>query len=409
MVSPAFPPAAAGEAEHALQISTRLSDRGHSVSVVTNRGATDALANRFAVHAFAMGWRWRDLPQLAWQCWRLRPNAVLLVFTAWLYDNHHMITFFPTVLRWLCPGTRFVLMVEVDAAPPPSQSKSLRVVRKLFKLLAGAANVDWDFGTLLHHASAVVVLGPTMVAPLVLRDPSLLARTVIVPPPPLLAPPAHLSKTSRTHARLSAGLDDDELVLAYFGYVYPGKGVETLLAALQQLVTSGRRVRLLMVGGGRGVQTNNVHSTFEASLIALTEDPSLAGRVWWRDGYDNTSGEPSLDLVAADIAVLPVDDGAELRRSSIAVVAAMGLPIVTTRPMQNEPAFVHGENVYLVPPKEPSALYRAICQVADDPRLANELRTGALEMARCWYSWDSAIDKIESALSGRPCDAPATK
>ncbi len=83
----------------------------------------------------------------------------------------------------------------------------------------------------------------------------------------------------------------------------------------------------------------------------------------------------------------------------------MGLPIVTTTPAQHEPAFVHGKNVYLVPPKESADLGDAICRVADDPYLATKLRAGALEMARDWYSWDSAIDKIERALQGHPLNA----
>ena len=401
IISPAFPPAAAGEAEHAVQIAARLTDRGHSVSVVTNQGASNARAGGAAVYPLATSWKWRDLPQLAWQCWRLRPDAVLLIFSAWLYDDHPMITFLPTILRWLRRDTRVVVVMEVDMAPARSGGLALRVARKFFKLAAGAENVDWEYGTLLRHAHTIVVLGPTMVTRLSAHDPSLPARALVIPPPPLLVRPQHFAAGDRQRARLRVGLKSEELVLAYFGYVYPGKGVETLMAAVQRLVASGRRVRLLMVGGGRGVNVANVHAPFEARLIALTSQPGLAGHVVWCEGYDGASDEPSSDLLAADMAVLPFDDGAELRRSSIAVVAAMGLPIITTQPSEDEPVFLHGQNVFLVPPQDPDALCRAICEVADEQELAARLRRGALELVRRWYSWEGAIEKIDDALAGR--------
>jgi glycosyltransferase involved in cell wall biosynthesis len=402
IISPAFPPAAAGEAEHAVQIASRLTERGHSVSVVTNTGGSAERAGHATVYPSATGWKWLDLPRLAWRCWRLRPDAVLLIFSAWLYDNHPMVTFLPTVLRWLRRQTRVVVMVEVDVAPSRTGSLVSRVIRQCFKLAVGRANVDWHYGTLLRHAHTVVVLGPTMVPTLSLGDLSLQARLLVVPPPPLLARPRHFEAEDRLHARLRVGLAVDELVLAYFGYVYPGKGVETLIEALQLLIANGRRVQLLMVGGGRGVDALNAHAPYEARLIALTSQPGLVGHVRWCEGYDGASQEPSLALLAADMAVLPFDDGAELRRSSIAVVAAMGLPIITTRPTVDEPAFSHGDNAFLVPPRNPVALCGAVCRLADDPELASRLRLGTLDLVRRWYSWDTAIEKIERALTGPP-------
>jgi len=104
-------------------------------------------------------------------------------------------------------------------------------------------------------------------------------------------------------------------------------------------------------------------------------------------------------LLAADLAALPFDDGAELRRSSIAVVAAAGLPLVTTRPSAAEPAFTDRHNVLLCPPRDPHALAAAIAAIADDATLRYELRRGSLALAESHFSWRRAISAMVDALS----------
>jgi len=144
-------------------------------------------------------------------------------------------------------------------------------------------------------------------------------------------------------------------------------------------------------------------------MHALAERLGVSALIAWPEGYVGGSEAPSMHLVAADVAVLPFDDGAELRRSSIAVVAALGLPIVTTQPSLHEPAFVAGQSMLLCPPRDAEAIVDAVCRICDDPELRARLQRGALELASEWFSWDGAIRKMTSALEKRPLHADLAK
>lgn len=404
IVCPSWPPSLEGEGEHALQIGERLSERGHIVSVLTNRQAFPRRPAALAVHAIMTGWRWRNLSSLLRSLRRQQPDAVLLVFTPWQFGNHPMVTFLPTLLRWLRPSARLLVLFESSRTPPPG-NVAVRLGRKILESLTGARGASYDFGTLLRDSAAVAVLGPSILDSLVSHAEGLAQRALVIPPSPLVASPTAASLAPRERARIRAalGIDSDALVLAYFGYVYRGKGLETLLEAMRLLLQdSAPSTHLLMVGGGRGVPQAagepSRHAAYEASLVELSQTLGVSARVHWLGGYETGSDAPGEALVAADMAVLPFDDGAELRRSSIAVVAAAGLPLVTTLPSYREPAFEHGQTAYLVKASAPHELRNAVLRIAGDPALRVTLRRGASELHQRHYSWGAAIDSIERAL-----------
>jgi glycosyltransferase involved in cell wall biosynthesis len=403
VVSPSFPPAADGEAEHCLQMAERLAALGHSVSVLTRRREGLQPAPTIHVDAAMPGWRWRHLPWLLAMLVRRRPDAVVLIFTARMFDEHPMITFLPTLLRWLRPRARLLVLVEIHRAPY-IRGAAARLGRKLFAWLAGRRGVDYGFGTLLRDAHVVAALGPTILDQLRLHDASVSSRSLVMPPPPLVTRPRHVDAAALARIRAGFGVAPQGFLLAYFGFVYPGKGVETLLASVRELVEHGRSVWLVMVGGGRGVASatgGGANVAYEAEMVALAQRLGIADRVIWPPGYSGGSDGAGLQLLAADAAVLPFDDGAELRRSSIAVAVSMGLPLVTTQPAATETAFVDEGNVLLVAPRDAAALCVAIGRLIDDVALRRRLGAAALDMANAWFSWDEAIVRIAKSLEAQ--------
>lgn len=403
LVSPAYPPSPAGEAEHCHQIASHLAAAGHSVQVLTNVHAQPVAPKGFELHAVMRGWRWRHVPALQRHIRRLQPEAVVLVYTGWLYGNHPMITYLPTWLARWRPGVRLLALMELPF-PPPRGSLGVRLGRRLATWWAGRAGADPGFGTLLRDAAAVAVLGPSILQALQPHCTDLAERVLVIPPPPLVRLPADRSEATRQATRARLGAGPGTLLLAYFGYVYPGKGVPTLLAALAELRgppgDAGCDVRLVMAGGGRGLPggADPAQAAFEARMQALAAQLGVADAVAWPAGQASDSDAMGLELLAADLAVLPFDDGAELRRSSIAVVASLGLPLVTTQPRGPEPAFVHGQTVLLCAPGDARALAAAVRAVADDPALRARLSAGAQVLARDWFSWDAAITQMLRSL-----------
>jgi glycosyltransferase involved in cell wall biosynthesis len=103
-------------------------------------------------------------------------------------------------------------------------------------------------------------------------------------------------------------------------------------------------------------------------------------------------------LYAADICVLPFDQGVVLNRSSLAAAAAHGLPIITTRGEQLESHFQDGKNVFLCRPKDPEALALAIFSCMKNPHLIQDLRNGARQLAEDCFSWDKAVARTIGGL-----------
>lgn len=398
IISPSHPPAATGEAEHCRQIAQRLAAEGHRVQVLSNCAASTCEPREYELHALMPGWQWRHAPALLARIRQLEPDAVLIIYTAWLYDDHPMSSFLPTWLQRWRPQVPVVSLVELEH-PAPVGNLAVRLGRKLASAWAGPRGLDYGFGSLLRDSSSIVVLGPSMLAALEPRCPGLPSRALVVPPPPLVALPSDTSPAARLASRQALGAGPGTLLLAYFGFVYPGKGVETLLQALQALQQQGREPLLLMAGGGRGQPgADPRQQDYEARMQALAEQLGVASRVRWLPGAPSGSEAMGRDLLAADLAVLPFDDGAELRRSSIAVVTALGLPLVTTQPRLHEPAFVHGENVLLCPPQDAAALAQAIATLAEDPALRARIAEGALRMAEQWFSWSAATKCLLQAM-----------
>jgi glycosyltransferase involved in cell wall biosynthesis len=128
-------------------------------------------------------------------------------------------------------------------------------------------------------------------------------------------------------------------------------------------------------------------------LRQLTRSLGLDGNVIWSGYYPTDSDLASVYLKAADACVLPFDDGVMLNRSSFAGAVAHGLPTITTRGEILENPFKDGENVLLCKPMDPASLAAAIERLMNDRDLRMRLSSGAMSLAREWFSWERAIDR----------------
>jgi glycosyltransferase involved in cell wall biosynthesis len=99
----------------------------------------------------------------------------------------------------------------------------------------------------------------------------------------------------------------------------------------------------------------------------------------------------SAHLLAADMAVLPYREGANLRHGSLHAALAHGLPVVTTRPPDGLSELTDGENASLAPPDDPAALAGAVAALAGDGSALSRLSAGALALARR-YGWEGIAE-----------------
>ena len=184
---------------------------------------------------------------------------------------------------------------------------------------------------------------------------------------------------SREEARTSLGLTGR--VILFFGYVRPYKGLEDLLSALA-IARPDSWDMLTIVG--------EFYAPPER-YRPLLEDPRIRDRVRVVNRYVPNE-EVARWFAAADVVVLPYR---EATGSGIAQVAfGAGLPVIGTRTGGLEEVVEEGASGLLVPPRDPTALARAIERFFDE-NLAERLRAGVARNRRR-FEWEGLVDAIES-------------
>ena len=206
-------------------------------------------------------------------------------------------------------------------------------------------------------------------------------------------PPANYD---RARQRTQWGAGQDTWLLAYFGFLNAGKGGETLMRTLAELVRAGRPARLLMVGGKVGA-SDPTNLAYLDHVEKLAADLGIADKVQWT-GF-TSSDQVSANLLAADCAVLPYREGATLRHGSLMAALTHGLPIVSTRAGAGIevdpnlfPSLRDGENALLVQPEDPVRLAAAVERVMTDPALRARLSEAAITLSR-QFEWDTIAER----------------
>jgi glycosyltransferase involved in cell wall biosynthesis len=171
---------------------------------------------------------------------------------------------------------------------------------------------------------------------------------------------------------------EGDLIVAHFGFMKQGKGIEILLESIAQLRGENLPIRLLMIGG-RASDSEPTDAEYTRRIDSLIETLGLKSYVQWTGFVDDT--QVTSYLRASDVVVLPFMDGASYRRGSLMAAVHYGRPIITTTPQYPTPAFVDGENMLLIPPGDPKALASAIQRLYQSPELRSKLQQGAVRLS----------------------------
>jgi glycosyltransferase involved in cell wall biosynthesis len=403
VISAAFPPMPSGESTNAYHLCQQLAGRGFDVHVLTTKGNDAGQAEGVTVHPVMERWSWSEVRRLRRVVRACAPEAVYLMYLGWTYNFQFMSTFIPTIVKQILPDVPVVTRFEnVGGAGPHANSIVSRMIRKAVVAFDRRGEIDYQFGTLLRDSDWVVLLsgGHEHVLRHGLADVG--RKCALIPPPANMCMSPDTAE-SRERGRTALGIPSDEFLFAYIGFVYPGKGIDTLLHAFRTLSTRRDRVRLAIIGGSLAREFPDQPNYLD-DVRRLAVDLGVAGQVVWTGEYGWDDDVASTYLRAADVCVLPFETGVKLNNSSFSSAAAHGLPIVTTTHPALESQFVDRQNVLLCEPRDQAALADAMGRTMDDRALCARLSEGALKLAGEWYSWESAMEKTVRllALPGRP-------
>jgi polysaccharide biosynthesis protein PslF len=259
--------------------------------------------------------------------------------------------------------------------------------------------VDYNYGTLLRDSDAIIVLSELHRIQLERHDSAITNKCYLLPAPPLMKISSHA--LAREQGRAKLDISSEQLLIAYLGYLYPGKGLETLLRAFKIVQEEKKDARLVIIGGTPDIVLSSMgRPDYRQELLSLASELGISQYLIWTGAYETDSEEPSVYLRASDLAVLPFDQGVFLSNSSFASCAAHHMPIITTKGSFLEPQFIDGENLVLVPPKEPEQLAKTISTTLADRALLRTISAGAYQLAEKYSSWPRTTEETISIFAG---------
>lgn len=316
-----------------------------------------------------------------------------------MYGFHPMITFAPTISKRVLPQVPFVTRFEnvFVGADPAKFSRLSRAVRRGVVRWAGSRDIAYSEGTLLRDSDHLVFLCERHLDATTENWPSVHRKSVIIPPPPNVALCPMGPTIARRRGRQKLGISPESFVIAFMGYIYPAKGIDTLLLAVERVCQEMDNIKLLFIGGRNDLDTS-VDVAYLQTIEDLARRLGIDNKIIWTGAFNPQDEEASLSLYAADVCALPFVVGAQMNNSSLASVAAHGIPIITTKGQRIESPFKDQENVVLCPPKDPEALAKALASLITRPEMRERLSRGAAQLAREWFSWETALDKTMQAL-----------
>lgn len=174
-------------------------------------------------------------------------------------------------------------------------------------------------------------------------------------------------------------------LIVWVGRFVPEKGLTYLLGAARILAKSPHDFKFLLIGfGPLKTKIENLSNAY-----GLSEFFEFAGSL--------RRTEIALILGKATMFVFPsLKEGMPI---SVLEAMACGLPIVGSDISGIKEVVTHGQNGFLVPPRDPKALANAILTLLEDDRLRRRLGSNARDLMTRKYSWDIIIDRLAEVYS----------
>jgi glycosyltransferase involved in cell wall biosynthesis len=193
-------------------------------------------------------------------------------------------------------------------------------------------------------------------------------------------PQVWLTPAERTQIRAQIGANSRPLV-AYFGFVYPAKGVEMLTE-----IANPETDHLVIVA--------DLHQDdpYHAQILQRLRDPQWAGRTSVT-GFLEEHAAASI-LAAADAVVLPFRDGGGFWNTSVRAAEKQGVFVLTTSSERR--GYDAGENTYYAAPGDLAEMREALRRYSGVRR-----PPGADAMQQEWEAIARAHQEIYAAVTGR--------
>jgi glycosyltransferase involved in cell wall biosynthesis len=400
LVTAEYAPMQGGVGDFTREVGRALEALGHEVHVITNLKSqisnlkSQVPNNELAddgvqVERVIEGWGWKCWSGLRDIVRRLGLDVVNIQYQAAAYGMHPAINLLPMtrrsipLFRW--PPTPMVVTFH-DLRVPYLFPKAGPLRRQTVLALA-------------RYADAVIVTNQEDEANLKSQISNFKFQIFRIPIGSNIAPCLPKSY-NRNEWRARWGIEPDEVLVGYFGFLHPLKGGEVLIRALAMLAAEGRAIKLLHIGGRTGSSDPNTNAAYAERVESLARELGVADRIV-ATGFLPPE-QVTASFLATEVCALPYVEGASLRHGTFMAALAHGRAIVTTLPPVPLDELRDGENILLVPPNDAGALADGIRCVAADPALRAKLERGAAELAQ-QFTWDRIAARTAEVYERAVC------
>jgi polysaccharide biosynthesis protein PslF len=409
LIAGTYQPDRCGVAHYTAHLREKLADQSIETVVLTTHDAANQMNDR-TVHGVVQDWGLANLMSLVRAVQASQVDLLHIQHAAGTYRFERAIFLLPLLLRW--SGWRKPIVTTIheygwwEWQPKWFPSALLEWLKTW-----GQQHGWWDRedGFLLTHSDAIITTNSDAERVIRERLPALNDRLHRIP----IAANVEVAEVDREVARYElrqrCNWSDDAIVIAFFGFLHPVKGLETLLPAFKQVVATHPQARLLLVGGVESLALPGAQADrYWQKLHALVAELELQNTVHLT-GYLPAEAA-SRYLSGADIGVLPFNHGVNLKSGSLLALLAHGLPTVATYSHPPDSDLAESSSIKLVQPRQIHELATALNQLLMHADTWSQLReTGYRFVQR--FDWHAivqahlAIYQTSLTYNSTPADA----
>jgi glycosyltransferase involved in cell wall biosynthesis len=203
-------------------------------------------------------------------------------------------------------------------------------------------------------------------------------------------------KAIQQKVRQDRGWSQDTQIVAFFGFLHPVKGLETLLPAFKQVLAVKPQTRLLLIGGVESLALPTDQATrYWNKLEGMITNLQLNHKVYMT-GYLEADAA-SCYLSAANVGVLPFNHGVTLKSGSLLALMAHALPTIATHSTPPDPE-LPTELVRQIAPRAVDQLSTELLMLLEDVNLQQQLGAKGQTFSRK-FAWSNIADAHQAIYS----------
>ncbi len=196
------------------------------------------------------------------------------------------------------------------------------------------------------------------------------------------------------HFKRTLGLND-KTVLASFGLLSRGKGIEYVIESLPAILARHPAAHYVLLGETHPEVRKHEGEAYRESLQARVAELGLSDRVSFLNHYMHDD-EVVASLEATDIYVSPSLDPNQIVSGTLSYAVACGRVVVATASTYAQELLADGRGI-VIPLRDSAALATAVNTVLDDAQLRSCIETAAYRFGRA-MTWPKVARAYEQVL-----------